>query len=163
MPQFDPNVFAPQIIWLAISFAVLYVLMSRIALPRITEVLEKRQTRIEGSLERAEILKSEAEVALEAYDKAMAEARQASQAVLFEAREKLSAEAAARHAELGDRIGTEVAAAEKRIDEAKNAALTNLREMAGEVANEAAERLTGQAPDKKAVKAALDSILKERG
>ncbi|MCG8512483.1 MAG: F0F1 ATP synthase subunit B' [Rhodospirillales bacterium] len=163
LPQLDPANFAPQLIWLAISFLALYLLMSRVALPRITEVLEKRQTRIEGNLERAEALKAEAEATLEAYEKALAEGRQAAQAVISEARDKMAAESAARHASLGEKLAGEVAAAEKRIDDAKNAALADLRDMAGEVANEATQRLTGLSPDEKAVSAALESILKERG
>lgn len=163
LPQLDPSTFAPQLVWLAIAFALLYVLMSRVALPRITEVLEKRQSRIEGNLEQAESLKADAETTLAAYDKAMAEARQSAQSVLAEAREKLSAEAAKRHAELGERLNDEVVSAEERIKKAKEAALADLRDVAAEAANQAAERLTGQTPDAAAVKAALDGILKERG
>ena len=60
MPQFDPTYFAPQLVWLAITFLALYLLMSRLILPRITGILSQREDRIEGNLKRAETLKEEA-------------------------------------------------------------------------------------------------------
>ncbi|MBL6946340.1 MAG: F0F1 ATP synthase subunit B' [Rhodospirillales bacterium] len=162
MPQFDPNVFAPQIIWLAISFVVLYFLMSRVALPKVSEVLARRKDRIEGNLERAQALKADAEATAEAYDQAMVDARQNAQGVIAEARNKLGADADARHADLNERLTAEIGSAEGRIADATNAAMADVRNLALEVAATATERLTGDAPDDKAVGKAVDSVLKER-
>lgn len=75
LPQLNANDFAPQLFWLAITFALLYVIMSRVALPRIGSVLEERKDKIQRDLATAERLKGETEKALEAYEKALADAR----------------------------------------------------------------------------------------
>lgn len=162
LPQLDPSNFAPQIVWLVISFVILYVLMTKVALPRVTRVLEERQTRIEGNIERAEALRTEAQETAEAYDAAIAAARQAAQAVLSEARDRIAADAAARHAELGERLTGEIAAAEARIGQAKRDALAQMQALAVEIAETAAQRLTGDAPDGKAVTTAVKTVMKER-
>ena len=75
MPQMEFADYAPQLIWLAITFITLYVLMSRVALPRIADVLEQRQLRVTNDLEQASALRDEATKALEAYEATMAKAR----------------------------------------------------------------------------------------
>lgn len=162
LPQLDPGHYTSQVIWLVISFLLLYVLMWRVALPRVSRVLEERQDRIEGNLERAESIKGEAEIAAEAYDKAAADARAHAQAVTAEMRDKLAADAAARHAELAEKLAGQVAEAEGRILEAKKQALANLRELAVDVARTATQRLTGEAVDSRVAGRIVDKVLKER-
>ena len=70
MPQFDPAVWVPQLVWLAITFVVLYLLMAKIALPRVGEVLEEREQRINESLRKADGLKRDAEDAVAAWRRA---------------------------------------------------------------------------------------------
>ena len=91
--------YAPQLIWLAITFITLYVLMSRIALPRIADVLEQRQLRVTNDLEQASALRDEATKALEAYEATMAKARSQAHDIAMEARDKIAAEAEKRRAE----------------------------------------------------------------
>ena len=81
MPQMEFADYAPQLIWLAITFITLYVLMSRVALPRIADVLEQRQLRVTNDLEQAAALRDEAAKALEAYEATMAEARSKAHAI----------------------------------------------------------------------------------
>lgn len=162
LPQLNPDHYPSQVIWLAISFLILYVLLWRVALPRVSRVLEERQDRIEGNLERAETIKQEAEIAAEAYEKAAAEARASAQAVIAKTRDKLAADAAARHTELAARLADQVAEAEGRVLAAKQQALANLRDLAVEVAASAAQRLTGEAVDTRVVGRVVDKVLKER-
>lgn len=162
LPQLDPSTFAPQVVWLIISFAVLYFLMTKVALPRVTGVLEERQNRIDGTLEKAEAMRNQAQTAADAYEASLAAARQAAQAILAEARDRIAADAAARQSELGERLTGEIAAAETRILQAKHEAMADLRKLAADVAEEASRKLTGQAPDAKAVGKVIDAVLKER-
>ena len=92
MPQLDPSSFASQLVWLTITFVIFYLVMARVALPRISEVLETRQNRIAYDLETATTLKAEAESVLAEYEASMASAHADSQALLAQAAQERSAE-----------------------------------------------------------------------
>jgi F-type H+-transporting ATPase subunit b len=162
MPQLEFATFPPQLIWLAIVFVVLYLVMARFALPRVGNIIVARRERIDGDLEKASAMKAEAEAVIAAYERALAQARQEAQATLKETTEKFAAEAAIRQREIGDKLGGETAAAERRILDAKNASLADLRGMALEVARAAAGKLTGQSIDAGRAGAAVDGVLRER-
>jgi F-type H+-transporting ATPase subunit b len=159
VPQFDPNTFLPQLFWLIVTFGLLYVILSRALLPRIAGVLEARQERIDDDLDRAAAVKDEAEAILAAYNKTMADGKAEAQGLLRQAAEEMAAEGAKRHEELAAKLAGEVGAAEARILEAKTAAVGNIGQVAGEVAQATIQRLIGvevdQAAAGKAVKAAL--------
>lgn len=163
MPQFDPTTVSPQLIWLAITFIVLYVLMAKVALPRIGQVLERRQHRIEENLKKAEILRSEAETAAAAYEEVLADARSKAHGILRQVREEMAADAAERTAAINARLLDEIAAAEARIGEAKKAAMADIRGVTAEVTRAASQKLMGDAPDEATVNAAIDAVLAERG
>lgn len=162
LPQLNSEHYSSQVIWLAVSFLALYLIMWRGVLPRISRVLEERQNRIEGNLERAEVIRREAQATAEAYEKSVAEARGAAQAVIAKARDKLAADAAAHHAQLTERLNAEIAEAEGRILAAKNEAMANLRDLAVEVSSTVAERLVGEAIDPRVLGKVVDGVLKER-
>lgn len=162
MPQFDPAVWAPQLVWLAISFVVLYLLMARVALPRVGAVLEERELRINISLRRAEELKQKAEDAVAEYEKTMADVRAKAAAEVRQARDRAAAEAAAQHEELGARLAGEITAAEERIHHARAAAIAGLRDVASAVAGAAVARLIGQNIEPAAVNAAVEASIAEK-
>ena len=159
MPQLDPSTFPTQIVWLVICFIVLYLLMWKVALPRIAEVLEARQSRIDDDLDRATALKEEAAQALAAYEASLAEAHARAQAELREAAEQLAAETSARQADLVARLSAEIAAAEARIARAKQQALKNIAAAAAEVAQAATARLIGVNVGKPALRKAIDAAM----
>jgi F-type H+-transporting ATPase subunit b len=163
MPQLVIPDFPPQLVWLAITFIVLYVLMSRLALPRVGGIIAARRIKIDGDLEKATIMKAEAEAVIAAYERALANARQAAQATLKETTDKLAAAAAERQKVLGDKLAAETAAAERRIADARNAALADLNGMAADVARSAVGKLTGENIDSGRVAAAIDRAVAERG
>src|SRR5262245_35636486 len=88
----DATTFVPQLVWLALSFGLLYVLLKRFALPRVGEVIEERRERIQRDLEKAEKLKTETEQALATYEDALANARAKANAVAKGMRDELAAE-----------------------------------------------------------------------
>jgi F-type H+-transporting ATPase subunit b len=163
LPQLDVSTYAPQVIWLAISFALLYVLMARVALPRIGRVLEERRDRVSDNLEKAESLKAEAEGVAEAYEGALAEARAEAQTILRQAADQMAADADQRHARISERLETEIKAGEAHIAEARQQAVANIRQVVVEVAGAAAARLSGRKLDAKPLEAAVEAALKERG
>ena len=159
-PPFAKETFASQLVWLAITFVALYLMISRIAVPRIGGILEERAKRIEGDFAAAQRMKEESEAALAAYEKSLAEARNRAQAIGTEIRDKLHAEAEERRKALEAKLNSELADAEKQIAATKSAAMANVRGIAVDAAGAIVERLIGAAPPAPAVQAAVDAALK---
>jgi F-type H+-transporting ATPase subunit b len=159
-PPFDSQSFASQLLWLAICFVALYLLMSRLALPRIGSIFEERGRRIAGDLAEAERLKGDSDAAIAAYEKALADARRRAQELANEARQKQAAEAEARRKVIDEEIGARIADAEKAITATKAAAMTNVRTVAAEAAAAIVERLIGTTPSSQEVADAVADVLK---
>jgi F-type H+-transporting ATPase subunit b len=143
MPQFDLSRFPSQIFWLGVTFLVLYWVMSKVALPRIGEVLDARANRIGGDLDRAAALKAEADQIRAAYEKALGESRAKAQEVGRATEAALAKESADSQATLGNELAGRVRAAEDRIAAAKKVAMANLAGVAAEAATMAVERVSG--------------------
>ena len=159
-PPFQKEHFASQLIWFAIFFVVLYLLVSRIAVPRVGGILETRRSRIAGDLAEAERLREESEAALAAYEKALAEARARAQAIGAETHAKLAAESEQRRKTLEHELNAHLAEAEKTVAATKTAAMANVHGIAAEAAAAIVERLIGTAPSPQAVAAAVDASVK---
>lgn len=162
MPQLNFADYEPQLVWLAITFVLLYVMMRRWALPKVARVLEERERRIKSDLERAERLKAEADEALAAYRKTLADARAKAQAELRAAAAAAAAEASKREAAFAASMAERSRAAEQRIAEAKRAALADMRTVAAEVAAAMTVKLAGVTAPADDVRAAVDAALAER-
>jgi F-type H+-transporting ATPase subunit b len=145
-PPFDKQTFPSQLLWLTLTFVALYLLMSRIALPRIDSILEHRRARISGDLAEALRLKGESDAAIAAYEKALADARARAQALLNESRQRQAVEAEAGRKALDATLNARIAQAERGIAETKSAAMVNVRDIATEAAAAIVERLIGMAP-----------------
>ena len=163
MPQLDFADFAPQLVWLVVTFVALYLLLSRLALPRISGVLEERRRRIAGDLERAEEMRRDAERTLDDYERSMAEARGRAQEVAQAARAETAAAAARRLDGLTAELAAKAGDAERDIAARRDEALANVRGVAAEAAAAALERLIGVGPDGAALDAAVAEALAERG
>jgi F-type H+-transporting ATPase subunit b len=142
-PPFDSTYFASQLLWLAISFVVLYLLMSRVIIPRIGGILEDRRDRIARDLDQAGRLKQQSDEANTAYAKALSDARANAFRIAAESRDKAKAEAAGRQAEIEKALDGKLTAAEKRIAEIKSKALADVGEIAADAADAVVERLVG--------------------
>jgi F-type H+-transporting ATPase subunit b len=163
MPQLDVTTFVPQLFWLAITFAALLLLMTLLALPHVGKALDARRHRLDDDLARAAEMKSEADAVVAVYQKTLAEARAAAQAAIKESAERLAAEAAERQRQLAVSLAQEIQAAERRIAEAKEHALTDIRGVAVEIASLTALKLTGLPADPQQVEKAVDAAFAATG
>lgn len=143
LPQLDPESFEPQLVWLVITFAALYFLLSRFLLPRIANILTERQGRIDRDLREAVRLKSETEAALKAYEQALAEAKGKAQVIAQQTRDRLKAETDAERTRTEKAIADKAAAAESRIATAKSGALGQVDAIATETAEAIVGALVG--------------------
>ncbi|KJS44792.1 MAG: ATP synthase subunit B [Rhodospirillaceae bacterium BRH_c57] len=161
MPQFDPASFASQLFWLAVTFVVLYFVMSRFAIPRIGEVLEQRQKMMDDDLDRAQQFKAETDEAIKTYEKALAGARAQAHDLLRQANDEISKAAEARNREIGTKLAAQIKEGEARIAQARDEALASVKDIAAAAAAATAEKLVGITPDQSAVDAAVDGAMKE--
>jgi F-type H+-transporting ATPase subunit b len=159
-PPFDKQTFASQLVWFAIFFIVLYVLIGRFAIPRIGGIIEARRGRIEGDLAEANRLKEQSDQALKAYEKSLADARARAQTLASETRDKLNAEADEARRKLEAELNARLTKAEEIIAATKTAAMANVRDIAIDAATAIVERLIGTAPAGPAVEAAVADALK---
>ena len=162
MPQLVFADFAPQLVWLAITFTVLYLILARVALPRISTTLERRRDVIANDLDEAGSLKRQGEDALKAYEAALAAARTKAHAIAADTRQKLNDEADRQKAGLQAAMAKRAAEAEARIAAAKVTAMANVREIASDSAAAIVSRLIGSAPDGAALTRAVDAALMTR-
>jgi F-type H+-transporting ATPase subunit b len=159
-PPFQPETFGPQLFWLAIAFAALYLLASRLVLPRVGGIIDARAKQIEGDLSEAQQFKEAADAANAAYEKALTDARSRAQALANATREKQTAEADTKRKALEQQLDTKLGEAEKTITATKTAAMGNVRSIATEAASAIVKRLTGTEPSGQAVSAAVGEALK---
>ncbi len=161
MPQLEASTFVSQLFWLAITFVCLYWVMWKIVIPRIADVLQNRQERIDDDLEKAEALRNEAASVLEAYEKTVADGRTQAQAFLREAADQNDKAAAVRQTALAEQLAQQTAEAEARINAAREDALANIRTVAAETAQAAALRLSGATITQDEAEEAVASVLAE--
>jgi F-type H+-transporting ATPase subunit b len=162
MPQFDPSTFPSQIFWLIVTFALVFIVAARIALPRVGEVLDNRRSRVDNDLARARELTEEAEEVLSAYEQELASARDKAKEALAEAAASAAKASEERNDALTARLATESRAAQTRIAEARDAATASIGEVATEIAVEATDRLIGVRPASDSAAGAVDAVIKER-
>jgi F-type H+-transporting ATPase subunit b len=159
-PPFQKDTFASQLVSLAVAFVALYLIVSRIALPRVGSLLDERQDVIEGDLAEAQKLKDESDAALKAYENELAAARARAHAISAETREKLNAASDAERKTLEERLTLKLLEAEKTIATTREAAMSNVRSIAAEAAAAIVQRLTGVIPDGKTIDRAVETSLK---
>jgi F-type H+-transporting ATPase subunit b len=154
-PPFQSEHYPSQLVWLTISFVLLYALMSKIALPRIAKILAERSRIIGDDLAAAERLKQQSDAAHAAYEKALADARARAQAIASSTRERQAHEADAAHKLLEAQLNERLAAAERSIAATRTAAMGHVRAIASDTASAIVERLIGKTPAEHELAAAL--------
>jgi F-type H+-transporting ATPase subunit b len=163
LPQLDATAFSPQLIWLGITFITLYFLMSKVALPKVAEVLEERQERITNDLDRAGNLRTESAGVMAGYEKALADARTHAQSVMAATAADISSVSTGRQTQFNSDLAAKTRATEERISQAKETALASVRSVAAEIAQQTAEKLAGIKIDASAADAAVGAVMQERG
>ena len=158
MPQMEFADYMPQVVWLVITFATHYHLMAKLALPRITDILEMRQRRLDHDLELSEKLRDEAHATLAEYDAAIVSARAEAESLLAKARENIQTDTQERIAELNVRLESEIRESDARIRHAMSQAMDELMIVAGNSARAAVERLAGIKVSDEQAKVAVELV-----
>ena len=151
MPQLDYHSFAPQLVWLAIAFLALYLVMSRLAVPAISDTIDKRQGKIQGDLDAAEKANEDTRSLIAAYEKRLADTREDARKLMRERGEADSAAAAARLQALHDKLAAQIGEAEKRIAAQRDDVMRGLEHMAEDIGQDVYAKLAGQPADRAAL------------
>lgn len=159
-PPFDAHTFPSQLLWLTLTFVALYLLMSRIALPRVGSILQARRAHVQSDLDEAQRLKGASDAAIAAHEKALAEARGRAQALANQTREKAAAAADARRKDVDAKLQAHIAEAEKTIAATRSAAMANVHGIASDITPAIIERLIGITPASEDVAEAVNNVLK---
>jgi F-type H+-transporting ATPase subunit b len=154
-PPFDPLNFAPMLIWLSLSFGLFYLLMSKIALPRVESILQARAHKIANDIAEANAFRARSEEAAAAYDKTIANAKAMALALAEETHARLTAESEANRLALEAELTATLAASEMQILEMKAAAMGNVEAIAGEAAAAIVQHITGRPADQEAIATAI--------
>lgn len=163
MPQLEQiHTFLSQIFWLVITFGFLYLVLWKAALPRVSSILLERQERIDDDIRKAEEFRKEADEAVAAYEKLVADARSDAQDLIRTANEKLAADAAARQDALTEKIKANVTDAETRIEKVRAEAIKNIQSVSVEVAQAATSRLIGTEVPAEEAEAAVTAAIQGR-
>ncbi len=161
MPQLNFETFPNQIFWLVLTLVAIYMILSRVALPRIGAVLAERQGTITNDIAAAEDLRKKAEQAEADYDKALADARAEAQRIAQKAREEIQADLDAAIARADEEIAARTADSEKEIAAIREESMGNVREVARDTAAEIVRAL-GMEPDQGAIHEAVDRRVEAR-
>ena len=160
MPQLDTTTWPPQLFWLAVTFIALYIVISRVVIPRTGGAIERRRATVEGDLAQAQKLKAETDKAVQAYEATLAEARARAHGIAQANRDKLAAETDAERAKLDRALGAKIAEAEKKITASKMKALGDVRAVAAELATSIVAELIGVKVSKTAAAGAVAKAAK---
>ncbi|WP_454700341.1 F0F1 ATP synthase subunit B [Agrobacterium burrii] len=162
-PPFDHTTYASQVLWLAITFGLFYLLMQKVIVPRVGGILENRHGRIAQDLDEAARLKSEADAAVETYEKELAAARAKASSIGSAARDAAKAKADADRAAIEAGLAEKLAAAEKRIAGIRDQAFADVGAIAEETATAIVDQLVGAKVKDTDVKAAIAAASSVKG
>ncbi len=161
MPQFDLALFSPQIIWLAIAFGILWILMARIGLPRVERTMVERSQQIENDLDSARDMKKEADELTARYEASLAEARAKSAAISERTKVEIRAHSDKILGEVEARLDTKIAESQAAIDKDIADALKDVDAIAADIAATVITRLTDDEVSEKTIKDTIAHIRSE--
>jgi F-type H+-transporting ATPase subunit b len=162
MPQLEFADYVPQLVWLIITFGIMYLLMARVALPRIATVIEERRDRIANDLAQAEQLRRDTDEAIAAYEKALADAKARANAIAQETRDRLNEELAHERRQKEAEISARLEEAEREIANTKERALSHVDEIARDTTAALVEQLLGEKVSQQTLDSAVSHATSKR-
>ncbi|WP_244486673.1 F0F1 ATP synthase subunit B [Aurantimonas sp. Leaf443] len=157
-PPMSTEFFPSQLLWLAITFGIFYLVMKRLVLPRIGGTIENRRDRIALDLNAAEQMRAEADAAQAAYEQELAEARDRSHKTVLQTRDEIRATSEAERARLEGELNTRLDEAQARVAEIKTRALADVGTIAEEAAETILKAVAGLDVSRQDVAAAVQSV-----
>ncbi len=158
LPQFDPTWWPSQLLWLALTFAVLYFVFSRSTLPRLGGIIESRALRIENDMKAAEALSAQAEQVKADYEQALKKASASASETIKATDDAAKAKLTTALADFRTRFDAEIAATEARLVKSSATAMLDMNKIAAEIAAQAAEKIAGIPADQSQAESVVASL-----
>ena len=160
MPQLNPEFWIAQAFWLILIFSILYLLIWKIFLPKITYSIENRKSRIVNDLDEALKLKENAEKKLNDYNKIIEDAKKESKRIIEDNKKKLDSDIESKKQKFNEEIEKELMSAEKEIKNLKKSSISNINKIAVEISSEMIKQLVGTDVNMSNVSAIVKDISK---
>ena len=160
MPQLNPKFWTAQVFWLILIFSILYLIIWKIFLPKITYSIESRKSRIVNNLDEAQNLKESAETKLKEYNKIIENSKNEAKKIIEDSRKKLDQDIENKKKDFNIQIEKEISAAEKEIKDLKKASISNISKIASETSSELVKKIINTEVNKSNVAAVVDDIIK---
>ena len=161
MPQLNPEFWTAQIFWLILIFSILYLIISKMFLPKITYSIENRKSRVVDDLDEAQKLKINAEKKLKEYNEIIENSKKEAKKIIENGRKKLNQDIENKKQKFNNEIEKELTAVEKEIKNLKKSSLPSISKIAAETSAEIIKQIIGTEVNKSNVSAIVDDIIKK--
>jgi len=155
MPQLDPTYWASQAFWLILIFTLLYLILSKMFIPKIKENIDDRENKIKDDLDEAQELRAIADQKLKEYEIIIENAKKEFQKIIFESKNKLNAEIQNKKKKIEHEIEIEIKGAEQEIESLKKESLANISVISKELTLKIIEKVSGEPLNQSSIEAAV--------
>ena len=163
MPQLNPEFCVSQIFWLILTFGIMYLVLSKLILPKISNNLETRKSQILENIEAAEKQREDSDAKLKEYDEIISKSKLEANSIFNQAREKALKDIGAKREVLDKQIDNEIAGAEKEIDALRKNAPDKINKIAIETSSELLQKLIGAEVNNSSISAIVEDLSKRNG
>ena len=163
MPQLNPEFWISQIFWLTLTFGILYIILSKLILPKISDNLESRKSQILENVEAAEKQRQNSEEKLKEYEKIVLKSKMEAKSIFNQARDKALKDISAKKEVLDKQIDDEVGKAEQEIKVLQSGAAEKINKIAIETSSELIQKLIGAEVNNSSISAIVDDLSKRSG
>ena len=163
MPQLNPEFWISQIFWLTLTFGILYIILSKLILPKISDNLESRKSQILENIEAAEKQRENSEEKLKEYEEIVSKSKMEAKSIFNQARERALKDISAKKEVLDKQIDDEIGKAEQEIKELQSGAAEKINKIAIETSSELIQKLIGAEVNNSSISAIVDDLSKRSG